>query len=175
MSTPLGTDGARVRCLYCGANNFPAAPSCWQCGRTLQALPTGAAAPASGPGTAAPAAFAQPRVPMTSAPAYTALATKSAAALGLLFPPIALPVGMVFLMLDDPRKTRLGWITIGWSILGTILNVIFLVAPILALLKSFLPGAGHSGGMPALPPMPGGDTENILVLLHYSTFFKAQG
>lgn len=185
MSAPSGPDGARVRCLYCGANNFPASPSCWQCHRPLQTLPTDAAPT---PGTARTPAPSSPPPPSTAGGASVrsaglsngnpALANKSAAALGLLFPPVALPVGMVFLMLDDPRKTQLGWITIGWSVVGTVLNVILFfltLAPALAVLKPLIPGGGHGGGLPALPPMPGGDTENIITLLHYSKFLRAPG
>ena len=93
--------------------------------------------------------------------AETALAPKAAAALGLTFPYVGLPVGIVFLMLDDPRKTQLGWITIGWSIAGSVLNVVALAAtvgPLLAALKALAPhGAG--GAAPTIPGMPdvGGD------------------
>ena len=179
MSAPTGSDGARVRCLYCGANNFPASPSCWQCGRPLKSLPGDAAssAPASLPPPPLLGAGG-PSSAKAAPPINPALANKSAAALGLLFPPIALPVGMVFLMLDDPRKTQLGWITIGWSVVGTVLNVILFfltLAPSLAMLKAFLPASGHGGPLPGLPAVPGADTENIISLLYSSMFLRALG
>jgi len=169
MSAPPAPDGARVRCLYCGANNFPSSPACWQCGRALQALPAGAAPSSVAP---APGHASAPAPPLSTvaggasgaSDVNPALAPKAAAALGLLLPPVALPVGIVFLMLDDPRKTRLGWITIGWSVVGAILNVIFLIPPAVALFKSLLSGAGH-GGLPGLPPMPSGDPENLISAL----------
>lgn len=64
--------------------------------------------------------------------------------MGLLFPFIGLPAGMIFLMLDDARKARIGWVMIGWSLLGTVGGLILSVlasAPILALLKGFAPHA----------------------------------
>lgn len=159
-----GGDAARVRCLYCGANNFPASPVCWQCGRPLKAAPAGAGAatgPAAAlfPSPAGPTATAAPRLPLT---AETGLATKAAAALGLTFPYVGLPVGIVFLMLDDPRKTQLGWATIGWSVVGSVLNAIALAAtvgPLIAALKMLAPhGAGGAApSIPGLPDMGGGD------------------
>ena len=155
MNEP-GGDAARVRCLYCGANNFPASPTCWQCKRPLKAAPAGA----SGPSPAFPALAGSPaasRLPL----ADTALAPKAAAALGLMFPYVGLPVGIVFLMLDDPRKTQLGWVTIGWSVLGSVLNAVAIAAtlgPLLAALKALSPhGAG--GAAPTIPGIPdmGGD------------------
>lgn len=94
----------------------------------------------------------------------SALAPKAAAALGLIFPYVGLPVGIVFLMLDDPRKEKLGWITLGWSILGTILNSIAFAA-LLALLAPLFKGLTHVGGGPtAIPGMPSlsGDGANLL-------------
>lgn len=107
-----------------------------------------------------------------------ALAPKAAAALSLMFPFIGLPVGMVFLMLDDPRKTQIGWITIGWSVAGSVLNAIFFLVtlgPTLAILKSMLPQSGH-GSIPGLPslPLPSGDSGglNLLLTLIYHSFTR---
>ena len=167
-----GGEAERVRCLYCGANNFPASAVCWQCGRPLKAASAGAT-PAAGPAAsfahAAPAAF-----PVR--PAESALAPKAGAALGLLFPWIGLPVGMVFLMLDDPRKTQLGWLLIGWSVLGTVLNTLALgalVGPLLALLKGIPhPGGAAPGGLPSLPT-DGADSPGMLLLRVGAALFPA--
>ena len=77
--------------------------------------------------------------------------------MGLLFPFIGLPAGMIFLMLDDPRKTYLGWLMIGWSIGGTALSVVPLLltlGPLLALLRSLAPRPGSPA--PSIPGLPGG-------------------
>ncbi len=146
-----GGEAGRVRCLYCGANNFPTSAACWQCSRPLKAMPEvppvlpGAGA-ASLPGISAPA---------RPAPAESSLAPKAAAAMGMLFPLIGLPAGMIFLMLDDPRKTHLGWLLIGWSLAGTVLSVVPLllaIGPTLALLHGLAP---HPGGpAPSIPGLP---------------------
>ena len=102
------------------------------------------------------------------------LAVKTAAALGMLFPYVGLPAGMIFLMLDDPRKTRLGWILIGWSLAGTLLSVLSLavtLGPIWALLRGMLPhpGGGAAPAVPSLPDMSGGDGFICLSLFRPTT------
>lgn len=154
-----------MRCLYCGANNFPASAACWQCGRPLKAVSAG---PPEAAGSAPPGqlpGIAAVQRPQAFYPApESSLAPKAAAAMGLIFPWIGLPVGMVFLMLDDPRKAKIGWMTIGWSILGTLLNIIagvVLSALLSPLLKGLTP---HGGGVPAVPGI-GGDGSGFLLPL----------
>lgn len=92
------------------------------------------------------------------APGESPLAPKAAAALGLLFPWVGLPAGMIFLMLDDPRKTQIGWVLIGWSLAGTVLSVISLavtLGPFWSLLKALLPHSGGAQPVPGLPNMDG--------------------
>ena len=151
-----------MRCLYCGANNFPASAACWQCSRPLKAVSAGgseqSASPLPGP---LPGIGAVPR-PLVSRPnSESGLAPKAAAALGLMFPVIGLPVGIVFLMLDDPRKTQIGWMTIGWSVLGTILNSIAF-SVLLGFLAPLLKGIPHPGGLPSVPDT-GGDGAGLLL------------
>jgi hypothetical protein len=158
-----GGTSDRVRCAYCGANNFPTSPTCWQCGRPLRPLSVNAApGPAVAPGapSALPPASWSPQANGSILDKVNpSLAPKAAAALGMLFPWAALPIGITFLMLDDPRKVRLGWIAIGWSIAGTVLSTILFVLPLLGLLPFLrsmlahpggLPGGGGSAGMPSL-------------------------
>ena len=131
------------------------APGTPPLGVSAGAFPAGAA-PALPPGYAA----ARP------IPAESALAPKAAAALGMLFPFIALPVGMVFLMLDDPRKTQLGWLMIGWSVGGSVISTLLFAAtlgPLWAALKTLMP---HPGGG-AAPSIPGLPTDGGLGLLLY--------
>ena len=170
MSTQpqAGGDAGRVRCLYCGANNFPSSAACWQCSRPLKAMP--ATPPANAPG-ALPPSFSSDLTPTSvSRPALaeSPLAPKAAAALGMLFPYVGLPAGMIFLMLDDPRKTQLGWLLIGWSIAGTILSVASLavtLGPVWAVLRSLLPHPGGSAP-PAIPGLPADGGEGILLLAY---------
>ena len=168
MKPDGGGEAGRVRCLYCGANNYPSSVTCWQCGRPLQPLRGQPLAAASAPSPSTTAqAFTTPRPPSPSGMAETSLAPKAAAALGLMFPYVGLPVGMVFLMLDDPRKAHLGWVTIGWSVAGTAISVILFLAtlgPTMALLHSLIPSGGHGGGVPGLP-LPGNDTDGMNLLL----------
>jgi hypothetical protein len=169
-NTEPGAEAGRIRCLYCGANNFPASPACWQCGRPLKAVPAGTAeagaAPPPAPILGIEGSGAAPRPSASRPNAESALAPKAAAALGLMFPYVGLPLGIVFLMLDDPRKTQLGWLTIGWSVLGTVLNTVSLLVlllPLLGALKGLPhPGGAAPGGLPSVPDI-GGDGAGLLL------------
>lgn len=126
----------RMRCPQCGANNFKGTLKCWQCSANL------------GGASMAPSA---PRIAIRQ---DADLANKAAAALGLMFPYIGIPVGMVFLMLDDVRKTRLGWLTITWSIVGTVLNVVIFFASVLPFIPSLRGLASHvPSSTPSIPSL----------------------
>lgn len=173
-----GGEAGRVRCLYCGANNFPASAACWQCSRPLKTTPSGMAAPGQTEVTSGPSLMSSPL--MASAPAMRApaielsLAPKAAAALGLMFPYVGLPVGIIFLMLDDPRKTQLGWLLIGWSVLGSVLNGIGLLVtlvPLWSFLKGAHPGGAAPNGIPGVPNL-GGDGEGLLLFGRFMAEFQ---
>ena len=66
---------------------------------------------------------AAPSIPLAS-PVNPAAAIWATVALGLLFPFVAVPVGFVFLMLDDRRKCQLGWQSILWGTVGTVVQMI---------------------------------------------------
>ncbi len=165
--TEAGGDAGRVRCVYCGANNFPSSAACWQCSRPLRPMPAAPpvnapAALPSGPASAMPFPGAAVRPALAESP----LAPKVAATLGMLFPFVGLPAGMIFLMLDDPRKTRLGWLLIGWSLAGTVISIISLAAtlgPIWAVLHGLLPHPG-GGAAPAIPGLPTDGGEGMILL-----------
>jgi hypothetical protein len=94
--------------------------------------------------------------PRTDVGVNPSLAPKAAAALGLTMPWAGLPIGIVFLMLDDARKAKIGWIAIGWSVVGTVLNLLLslpLLLAIWSLIKSH--GAAPGGGLPSIPGVPG--------------------
>ena len=85
----------------------------------------------------------------------------------MLFPYVGLPAGMIFLMLDDPRKTQLGWLLIGWSIAGTVISVVSLavtLGPIWAVLRGLLPPPGGSAPS-SIPGLPTDGGEGILLLV----------
>lgn len=197
---PGNSGGERVKCLYCGANNFASSVSCWQCARSLVALrePSSQPRPA-GPnpaqvstpssralmGEAFPvgssangahhSGFSSLGAKAMNAAASASRTTKTAAALGLLFPWIGLPVGMVFLMLDDDRKAQIGWITIWWSLAGFAINIIgglILLVPLMNSLHSLVPSgalphsAGGNSSSPSLPDL-GGDDLNLIGILAF--------
>jgi len=116
----------RVVCSQCGSNNFATQAACWKCGSALTAV-------ATAPATASPVAIARP-LERSESPA----ALWASLALGITFPFIAVPVGMVFLMLDDRRKAQIGWWNILFGTIGTILNVVIAMATISPLLLGLL-------------------------------------
>ena len=144
----------RVVCTNCGANNFATQAACWKCGKSL-ALST---SPASPPGSSPPLPGAIPTTNYQPPVAYGAVsndyspgtATTAAIVLGLLFPMVALPVGIVFLMLDNKRKAAIGWQNIIWGIVGSVLNIIITIASftpaITFLMSKSLAAQQQSGG-----------------------------
>jgi len=79
-------------------------------------------------------------------PTDTSTADKAAIWLGLLFPIVGYPVGIVFMMLDDPRKTQLGRLTILWSTIGlvaTFVASLLFIGPLVAMGEKLIP-SGNS-------------------------------
>ncbi len=134
----------RVVCAECGSNNFATQAACWKCGKTLAATPTPSGTAIL---TAAPSAVRY--VGSTDSAKESPAALWSSVALGVIFPVISIPVGLVFLMLDDKRKAQIGWWNILFGLVGTVLNgiviAVSLIAPLKALTAS-LPGMGGLGG-----------------------------
>ena len=151
----------RIVCPRCGANNFDTQAACWKCGASLapgaaNAAPTpGAASGGSGPGVSAtPVApvSARPYAP----PVDPGIAIWSAVALALLFPVFAVPVGIVFLMLDDRRRAEVGRVAILWGVVGTVFHTVVTGILVKQTVAQFMPllGAatgGKLGGAPAEP------------------------
>ena len=136
----------RVVCAACGSNNFATQAACWKCGRALvasAALPVPQPQPAPD-GAAVPVARPTYALPSTELPA----AFWSSVAMGVFFPIISIPVGLVFLMLDDKRKTQIGWWNILFGLLGTVLNGILVMvslAPLVMNATRMIPGLGGRG------------------------------
>jgi hypothetical protein len=133
----------RVVCAACGMNNFATQAACWKCGKPLAAgVPLAQPVPAS-PSTGA-TAVAPPRALASESP----VAFWSSVVMGIIFPMIALPVGLVFLMLDDRRKAQIGWWNILFGLVGSVLNGIVVavsLAPLLMSASRLVPGLGGLG------------------------------
>lgn len=142
-SAPSAT--GRTICSQCGANNFQTQAACWKCGAALfsGSVPPAGGGAASGP-SARPASAAAPVLP-ASPPVDPVVASASAIALAALFPYVALPVGIVFLMLDDRRKLEIGRVAIVAGLIFTIAHSLFfawLTKAAWDQARGFLPGAG---------------------------------
>lgn len=146
----------RVVCAACGSNNFATQAACWKCGKPLVASAT----PSSSPPQAMSAGVAavSPRPIPISTSTESPAALWSSVALGVVFPMISIPVGLVFLMLDDKRKAQIGWWNILFGLVGTLLNGIVVAVslmPVFMSLTKGLPGIGGLGnrtGMSAQDP-----------------------
>lgn len=147
MSTGAPSATGRIVCSQCGANNFQTQAACWKCGASLfAASPT----PAAGSASAAPGrpSASVPHLP-SSPPVDPTVASISAIVLAALFPYIALPVGIVFLMLDDRRKIEVGRVAIVAGLIFTIAHTLFfawLTKAAVDQVKGFLPNAGGIAG-----------------------------
>ena len=128
----------RVVCAACGSNNFATQAACWKCGKPLVAtLAAAVAVPV--------ARYDAPHGAAAESPA----AFWSCLALGVIFPVISIPVGLVFLMLDDKRKSQIGWWNILFGLIGTVLNGILVavsLAPLLMGASRMLPSLTGLGG-----------------------------
>ena len=134
----------RVLCPQCGVNNFATQAACWRCGASLAG--GGGASGAAETGRAA----AAPHRPAASVD--PALATWSAWILAFLFPFVAVPVGLVFLMLDDRRKAEVGKTTL---IAGTVFSLLHLFAT-WAVLQPVIGVVRTLGGLSGRGVAPGG-------------------
>lgn len=118
----------RIACPRCGENNFDTQAACWKCASPLRGSPAASSRPVATPnvvsGSAAPASVYTAPTPTMD----PAVAVWSAIALAVLFPYVAVPVGIVFLMLDDRRKAEIGRIALIWGIVATIVQTLFMFA-----------------------------------------------
>lgn len=159
MAAPAG----RVICVRCGANNFDTQAACWKCGAALAAGAAPSMPPQQRhPGATAAGGGAPQQAPVNPAfaapqrPAYTtvdpAIAVWSSVGLAFFFPFVAVPVGIVFLMLDDRRKAEIGRITLIWglvfSLFQTIGSFLLIREPmqaVMGLAQGFGARAGRTG------------------------------
>lgn len=136
MSAP--TD--RLICPRCGSNNFATQAACWKCGAPLASGGTAS----SGAAVAPPPPVSRPAF-AAAAPARSvdpAIAVWAAAALAFFFPFVAVPAGLVFLMLDERRKADLGRIALIWGLVFSVLHFLltwWLLAATIAQFRSLSP------------------------------------
>ena len=150
-------DSDRMVCSKCGANNFSTQAACWKCGAVL------------GVGTTTPAArvasqplhFAVPQPHLDGAaipvPVDPAIAIWTGIILAILLPTLAIPVGMVFLMLDDRRRIEVGRITLLCGIVSFMVQFIcsvYAVKNLVTEARSFLPTGAHGGAAAPAPNDP---------------------
>ncbi len=166
----------RVSCPRCGANNFDTVTSCWKCGAPVGAAGMAQPAPAAPMPSAAqhpyqqermpaPAAYSQPSpIPYTPpAPSGdTGVARRAALALGLTIPFIGLPVGWIFMMIEDRNKQAIGRWCAMWSMIGLVLHLgltyIMIQQAVPFMTRLLLPAveAASRRGAPGPDSMPGG-------------------
>jgi hypothetical protein len=122
----------RLTCPRCGANNFDTVTACWKCSAPLSA---GSAAPAA----AMPASpYAPPeRAPMAApimSPAVhypvpagdSGVARRAAIALALTFPWLGLPVGWIFMMIEDRSRQAIGRVCVIWSMIALVFHLLLM-------------------------------------------------
>lgn len=182
----------RRTCPRCGANNFDTVAACWKCGapldgglagtpvaayppdRTAVSVPAPpiSAAPTGMP-SAGPAAYGYPAgrveipraVPAPAAPpGDPGVARRAAIALALTLPWIGLPVGWIFMMIEDSRKQAIGRICAVWSLFALIFHLLFMfvltqmavsyVQELLPLLQSMRNSSGAASGIGGPPSTP---------------------
>ena len=149
-----GAAAGRIVCPRCGANNFNTQAACWKCGAPLTA--------GANPGYASPIPQSPSNSPLASGDAPSPLRPSNYApvmdqnvavwagiALAVLFPYFAVPVGIVFLMLDDRRRADIGRITIIWGVISTFAQILLtfgMLKPYIDFVRPLM-----SGGRAAMP------------------------
>jgi hypothetical protein len=170
----------RITCPRCGANNFDTVTACWKCGAPVGAAAAAAPTPQQAPmqmPQQAPTPYQQDRMappyPQERAPApmaYAApvvsgdsgVARRAALLLGLTIPFIGLPVGWIFMMIEDRNKQAVGRWCAMWSVIGLVIHLFLTyllvqqsVPLLLRILTPVMEGAARrnaSGGDGSLGP-----------------------
>lgn len=135
----------RLTCAQCGANNFDTVTVCWKCGAALRA--SGGSRPAATPNGSASA-------PLHYSSGASSGALRAALWLGLLFPYVGLPVGLIFIMLDDAGRAEVGRACVLWSCVSLAAHVIIMMLigvgmreVLFAALQGVRGAADRAGGM----------------------------
>lgn len=113
----------RVICARCGANNFETQAACWKCAASLAPGAVPVLSPAANIPGAAPAAAYRPAASVDSS-----IAIWCGIILAVLFPYVAVPAGLVFMMLDDRRKLEVGRVTLIAGIVASIFHFMITAA-----------------------------------------------
>lgn len=122
----MAQQAGRILCPRCGANNFDSVPACWKCGAQLKA--TAAAPPYVMPDPVLRASPERSAAWADSTPqADPAAARRAALALAISLPWIGLPVGWIFMMIEDPRRQAIGRYCALWSGVSMLIQCILLV------------------------------------------------
>ncbi len=119
------TQSARVTCPRCGANNFDTSHACWKCGAPLVS-PVGTA-------TESRRVYretfrsSEQMGPRSTVEGDPGVARRAAIGLALVVPWIGLPVGWIFMMIEDGRRQAVGRVCVVWSIAALILHLLLMV------------------------------------------------
>jgi len=121
----------RITCPRCGANNFDTVTSCWKCGAPVGAAMAAPPVPMPAPALSSPPpSFAYERAPAPMPYAVppptgdSGAARRAAIALALTLPFIGLPVGWVFMMIEDRQKQAIGRLCATWSLIALVLHLL---------------------------------------------------
>src|SRR5947209_8653207 len=133
----MAQTAGRLSCPRCGANNFESVSACWKCGAALSGA-SSMSAPLTMPPMASAPIERQPQ--QYSAPAYagqqfapaatgdSGVAKRAAIALALVIPWVGLPVGWVFMMIEDSRKQAVGRVCVVWSTIALVFHLLLMFA-----------------------------------------------
>lgn len=135
----------RLSCTRCGANNFDTVTACWKCGAALSANASGVAVMPVGP--MMPGERVAP-IMIASPSGDSGMAKRAAIALALTLPFIGLPVGWIFMMIEDSRKQAIGRLCANVSMIGLLLHLVLMyfgMQATMALAMKYLPGI--AGGL----------------------------
>ncbi len=125
----MAQHAGRITCPRCGTNNFDNMTNCWKCNNPLVSGMGAASERAMAPAGYAPSPISERAF---SAPVFSNgdpnVAHRAAIALALVIPWVGLPVGWVFMMIEDSRKQAVGRVCVVWSSIALFFHLLLMYA-----------------------------------------------
>ena len=160
----MGVQTERWVCPKCGANNFEAVQACWKCNTTriVAPMPFASVAPPPSPSLPErPSPFTTPMyAPAAVSDGDPGLARRAALLLALTLPWLGVPVGWIFMMMEDRKRQAIGRFCVMWSCVSLLLHFVLMIfatqmitSNLLRVLEPIMQNMNKNQKVPSLPDM----------------------
>jgi len=149
----MAQQAGRVVCARCGANNFDTVSACWKCSSPLSAAPVQGyssapiVTPNPPPYNPSQATYGTEQLAYRAATVAhqvgdIAKSNRAAFWLGISMPYFGFPIGLAFMMCDDPRRQEVGRLCILWSLLSGVVHCLLMFVSLLGMREWVMTLAG---------------------------------